>query len=764
MLDTPKRMIVFAGLMGLICGASAASAQDPPEGTGSLIQELPEGTGSSVPDPPEGSGSSIQDPPVTPETFTELTDAERLSDIQDQSELLTDLIDTASRLDFQVTYLSPRAAAGSIRDRVASVFEFVQDNIAFEPYDGRVRGARGTLFSQSGNSVDTALLVTALLDEMDIPWRLVQTELDEEQAATLLASVVPRATTSGIDSDRVYEPGLERWRRRMVQTHWWVEAESGGDWEAIDPVFPELSSGDAVVEPTMRYDEGEIPSTLEQMVNIRVMYRRGQRTSEECLTYTADLADLAYRNVILRFEHSGRRTIQPSLETSGEVFEGTTFDSPQAEQVWVELEYGVGSSMYRMSRYLRDTRTSIDLFEGEVQLFSILFLPGWVGTDYHTAVSQSLLGRMGEPIQALVDAATRELESGVSHVVDDSLQESVVSILSSTAGLIGLSFAAASDQIALELARETGVRPYYPRPRIVIVGAFQRGDTFGFQLDLRDDVIEQMPFAGVPEPFSLAFQVMRGRIDSDLAGQTLAELTGLPTVSAVDVLRSASEQNATFVSISPTNVDDVDRLLTNESVLRLLEEDVSGEGSVALVPREAVELPLSDRLAWWRIDSSTGQVGATLDDGIRDVVAGFLVDPQPLDEDDPLRPSELAAAVLDLSTALFSGVINRTQFGWDLSGETCPWLCDLLSISEATCGDASSVRVDRCLSGGQFGDDPLGLDLSCETMVTSFRCGLAMAAELWLGDVSVDLESENFWGPIRSEQNPLDATGCSCSD
>ena len=46
---------------------------------------------------------------------------------------------------------------------VSNAFTFVRDQVGYEVYTGSLRGARGTLWSQAGNSLDQASLLIALL-------------------------------------------------------------------------------------------------------------------------------------------------------------------------------------------------------------------------------------------------------------------------------------------------------------------------------------------------------------------------------------------------------------------------------------------------------------------------------------------------------------------------------------------------------------------------------------------------------------------------
>jgi len=79
---------------------------------------------------------------------------------------------------------------------VDKIFRFVADEIAYESYDGALRGVRGTIWSGAGNSVDQAQLLHALLTEALVEVRFAFGALPEADAATLLAAMAAEQTPS----------------------------------------------------------------------------------------------------------------------------------------------------------------------------------------------------------------------------------------------------------------------------------------------------------------------------------------------------------------------------------------------------------------------------------------------------------------------------------------------------------------------------------------------------------------------------------------
>jgi len=75
-----------------------------------------------------------------------------------------------------------------------SVIGFVRDEIAFHPYEGLLRGMRGTLMSRAGNSLDQSLLLAFMLESAGSSARIVRGELNDADIQRLLGSVAPVRT------------------------------------------------------------------------------------------------------------------------------------------------------------------------------------------------------------------------------------------------------------------------------------------------------------------------------------------------------------------------------------------------------------------------------------------------------------------------------------------------------------------------------------------------------------------------------------------
>ncbi|MEZ4607490.1 MAG: hypothetical protein R2865_12025 [Deinococcales bacterium] len=100
---------------------------------------------------------------------------------------LNDLRQSLDELSFDVESLAFELAF----EEPEAIAEYLQEHIAFEPYLGMLRGAKGTLISQAGNATDQAVLLAELLSAAGYEVRYGHAELSEVQTEQLLAKDKP---------------------------------------------------------------------------------------------------------------------------------------------------------------------------------------------------------------------------------------------------------------------------------------------------------------------------------------------------------------------------------------------------------------------------------------------------------------------------------------------------------------------------------------------------------------------------------------------
>lgn len=78
------------------------------------------------------------------------------------------------------------------------LYDFVAKQVAFEPYRGSLRGARGALVSRAGNALDQAQLLHALLKAAGLESRIVRGSLSAEQARALVDRFLASQPLEGV--------------------------------------------------------------------------------------------------------------------------------------------------------------------------------------------------------------------------------------------------------------------------------------------------------------------------------------------------------------------------------------------------------------------------------------------------------------------------------------------------------------------------------------------------------------------------------------
>ena len=81
------------------------------------------------------------------------------------------------------------AQAQTLGNSATQIFAFVRDQVGFDVYAGSLRGARGTLWTNAGNSLDRASLLIALLKAAGFNAQYVQGTLNAGQAKQILQRI-----------------------------------------------------------------------------------------------------------------------------------------------------------------------------------------------------------------------------------------------------------------------------------------------------------------------------------------------------------------------------------------------------------------------------------------------------------------------------------------------------------------------------------------------------------------------------------------------
>ncbi len=164
-----------------------------------------------------------------------------------------------------------RLAAARLDYDPAAAFAFVRDQVGYECYGGSLRGARGTLWSHAGNSLDQASLLIALLRASGYPARYAQGTLADTDAAQLIASMFPPPSRRLGYSDGVETPSDPASDPQLLATaraHYWAQYDDGGGFRDLDACFADHAMGDTRTTAAATF--AEVDDSVRTRITVRL--------------------------------------------------------------------------------------------------------------------------------------------------------------------------------------------------------------------------------------------------------------------------------------------------------------------------------------------------------------------------------------------------------------------------------------------------------------------------------------------------------------
>ncbi|NCC33027.1 MAG: transglutaminase family protein, partial [Chloroflexia bacterium] len=504
------------------------------------------------------------------------------------------------------------AQAAALGHDSTRIVAFV-NGLGFEPYLGSLRGARGTLWSAAGNSLDRTSLLIALLRASGVPARYRHGSLADERARELLASMFPPAlgTIGFIPADTpVSNPAEDELLLSETRDHWWVEAfVPGQGWRDLDPAFSTTpgqtfvatvaaDGSDRVAEPSaaqrhtvalrLRVEQhnvlsnalqGGLASSYPLSVTLNSFSLVGEPVNLEHLVNQRTQGGMVFANQITDYTPS---FIIGDEAIIGQNYQDFVTNFPLATRitmgVWLEIvTRGPDGSSERHERVLADRAGFVARRGGATQLpeigqtplisedqvYSLLIAPSTVPLE---AVNRAAVGS---------DAIVRESQAGYTLIeslqgasqqqLTERLPELRAAQLNVQTGvrlsqeLLLLQFAAESDFATARLGEQLRVRPVLTTPRVLIASWETRDDVAELRLDLRSNARRTIVYPGQSWEGLIAFNLARGLLDGELESDVLARLSGRPVVSVANILRQAQAEGIPLTRISASSLDLLER-------------------------------------------------------------------------------------------------------------------------------------------------------------------------------------------------------------
>ena len=205
-----------------------------------------------------------------------------------------------------------------------AIFAFVRDEIGYESYKGSLRGARGTLWSNAGNSLDQASLLIALLRASGVPARYAEGALSDPLSQELILSMFPNPTRvvgcPPNDVERA-DPANDLQLLAETREHYWVQADLGSGFLDLDPTLGSAQVDQAFTTADSTFSE--VSDSLRHKVSLRLNVEFNDSFTG-ALQDRKTVLDQTFNTVALVGHPLSVGNFVNTVETPGPVFTSTT--------------------------------------------------------------------------------------------------------------------------------------------------------------------------------------------------------------------------------------------------------------------------------------------------------------------------------------------------------------------------------------------------------------------------------------------------------
>ncbi|NUM47307.1 MAG: hypothetical protein HUU38_21620 [Anaerolineales bacterium] len=550
-----------------------------------------------------------------------------------------------------------------------ALFGYVQ-SLGYEAYAGSLRGTRGTLWGEAGNSADKSSLLIAMLRAAGIPARYRHGALSNADAQTLIESMfaaqgavaqtglagsIPAGTPV---SDPVNDPEL----LALVADHWWVEAYlPGSGWTNLDPSFPTAQPGDVFATPGSNDQIAELPANTRQQVTFVLEVEQYNSfpiggvflNTFTPLTATFAMPELASKAVT--FGHMVVTDVQGGIYTNithtytpyfavggddfmyfGDEFQDllTTFPLAThfttAEWLHVTITAPNGQVTDSFTRELKDligldvrlnggnpTLTNDDNapFATGSDLFASWFLPNEVNNLQYAERAQTENMRDVIATAITADNLPEDLNTPEGSAAFSDMFLQYLQARNEQYALAGLEFAKLADPANRDIENNLGVNMVYEKPRIIIASSQEHDDSVLTAMDLRSTEAKILVGPGQAQAAAFTAQWMKAVGESYFEGDAIYRLTGEFPLTISRIFDEMGGQGIAPIWLTPSDVNLLS-LYFPDSASTAYAKQALIEGKSILIPSSPVTIDGEPVLGWWEVDPQTGMVDSVFENGL----------------------------------------------------------------------------------------------------------------------------------------------------
>ncbi len=590
----------------------------------------------------------------------------------------------ASTPDANTTDPYVQEKAAELNYDPTQIYAFLQNDIGYNSYVGSVRGARGTLWSSAGNSLDDASLGVALMRSSGIPAQYEEGTLSTAQAQRLILSMFPASyqTVGYIPAGtQTSDPADDPQLLAETQDHFWFQFDAGSGMTDADPEFAGLALGQAAATSANSFTE--VPDNLRQTTEVSLtaeIYSQAVAafaptvspfTDTVVLDQTFNDVDLVghpltFGNLVSQSGLGGSftsvtNTYSPYVEigddalpdnSNNQLIRGNDFQEvlttfPLGSQVLTGLflnvtQSGDGTQSQTYTKTLYDrigyaTRedggpvsvtaspTSPPAVSG-LDLTTLLISAASEPASVLTA-RQAELATLSSELSAALAATTGAGQSGTQATADDNAYTLAQQVQAQSLAVFGTAFLAASAELSARTQALSFTSVYCASPRIVAVTG---SDTSGSnasqasdELDLVNDSAQVVVAPGQSAGVEQDVNLTRGLLDSDLEAQVMGGTSSSRATSSFGIFSQALSNGIPLSFITKANLSSLSTLpLSAEAKARITASVL--EGLDVLTPSSMVQLPDgSSTVAWLQMDPSDGDSIFMSENGGHDAIVEY---------------------------------------------------------------------------------------------------------------------------------------------
>lgn len=621
----------------------------------------------------------------------------------------------------------------------SNIFNWMKQNIDYEPYTGSLRGASGTIIAEAANAADQALLANELLESAGHQTRFVTGQLHEQDAArvleqtlgtsTLLTAPESPVTSSSHDSSLAYSSALH-----TMRDHIWVEVVGDEDARPFDPLASP-TYGMTVATPQKRHED--FPDQHQTQFEMRLVSELDDGQTVEHFVVEGPLSRVAFRAMTLSFEDDPMRTRghRPTLSVEGDTVRGDTIPVAALESLELRFRFQSARHENRWNQVLYRRGYGIDIFDFEHQHFAFTVAPGWTSKAKLRQVADQAAEGALESIEDWVDKES-ETPGGLD---DEARRQQINGVLDHLGASLPFAFARTLDRATDDISEQLGVYPILGRPRVLTTGLLRQGEDFHIDLQVDGDRIEALPRIGIPGLATTAFVAIHGLFRDHLVSELLETYGDHRTTTVRRVFDEAANQSIPFTTITAQDLGRLDRLAIEPSTREMMLRQLRRRNMTILAPLEPIDDDGVKRFAWWAVNPHYGNLEGHTSDAI--LAVGVR------DEAQELSLQPLIEAHLELIGRHFSAAYHATSDEDRFPELVCSASRQFQRLSRAFC--ATSERMPRpdiatCLDNKPVsGGNLLSLsEIDCADHFAPFRCAAAYSTELLEGHLRVSADDD----------------------